>query len=321
MVPKLFGAGKSFKGLAAYILHDSDKAKTSERVAWTHTLNMTADTPLLAVDEMLWVYRAAEELKREAGIKAGGRALENPVRHFSLNWHPSEAPSREHMVETVEQFLAHMKWSEHQALIVCHADKQPHVHVMLCGVHPETGRALDTSFEKRRAQEWALAYERERGLIFCDERLKPLAERTPSPTRATWQQLRTYDRDDGRGGQEFVADFDYVDRGQDWKDKEWKLLKGYQKEQRKEFFAGGKEAYRAQFKEATNWVRGFYKDEWRDYYKAKRTGADPEELAEKKADILERQTASVKKWCEIAASDLKGQRDCYYENLRSNGGN
>src|SRR5262249_40864082 len=155
VVPKLFAAGKSFKKLAAYLLHDADKAKTSERVAWTHTLYMASDTPALAVDEMLWTTRAAEDLKREAGIRAGGRPLENPVRHFSLNWHPSETPSREHMTQTVESFLAHMKWDEHQALIVCHTDRQPHVHVMLCGVHPETGKALDTSFEKRRAQEWA----------------------------------------------------------------------------------------------------------------------------------------------------------------------
>lgn len=32
MVPKLFPAGKSFKKLAAYLLHDPDKAKTSDRL-------------------------------------------------------------------------------------------------------------------------------------------------------------------------------------------------------------------------------------------------------------------------------------------------
>src|SRR6202020_1184994 len=106
------------------------------------------------------------------GLRSGGRPLENPVRHFSLNWHPSEEPTRDQMVWAVQNFLEHMNWHEHQALVVRHQDKHPHVHVMLCAVHPDTGCALDTSFERRRAQKWALEYERLQGRIFCDERLK-----------------------------------------------------------------------------------------------------------------------------------------------------
>ena len=56
-----------------------------------------------------------------------------------------------------------MKWQEHQALLVAHEDKHPHVHVMLNVVHPETGLRLDDNFERRRAQAWALDYEREQG--------------------------------------------------------------------------------------------------------------------------------------------------------------
>jgi len=29
------------------------------------------------------------------------------------------------MIATVESFLAHMGWKDHQALIVCHTDKHP----------------------------------------------------------------------------------------------------------------------------------------------------------------------------------------------------
>src|ERR1700754_1422052 len=115
MVPKLRPSGKSFKSLALYLLHDPAKAKTSERVGWTHTLNMAADSPSLAVDEMLWTLRAAEDLKRQAGVRAGGRHLKNPVKHFALNWHRSETPTREHMIATVESFLGHMGWKDHQA--------------------------------------------------------------------------------------------------------------------------------------------------------------------------------------------------------------
>lgn len=39
-----------------------------------------------------------------------------------------------------------------------------HVHFMLNAVHPETGLWLDDSFEHRRAQVWALGYEREQGM-------------------------------------------------------------------------------------------------------------------------------------------------------------
>src|SRR5882757_2929490 len=106
MVPKLFSGGKSFKSLAAYLLHDANRAGTNQRVKWSHTLNMAADAPALAVDEMLWTARARDALKRTAGAARGGRRLENPVKHFSLNLHPSQNPTRDHMIETVESFLA-----------------------------------------------------------------------------------------------------------------------------------------------------------------------------------------------------------------------
>jgi hypothetical protein len=315
MVPKLFGAGKSFKKLAAYVLHDADKAKTSERVGWTHTLNMAADTPALAVDEMLWTYRAAEELKREAGIRAGGRPLENPARHFSLNWHASENPSREHMIETVESFLKHMGWSEHQALIVNHTDrKHDHVHVVLNAVHPETGRALDTSFEKRRVQEWALAYEREQGIIFCDERLKPLAERSASPTRETWEKLRAYEREDDRAEQASTG-FDYVKPSEGAAAKEWELLKSYQREQRQQFFAEGKEAYRQVRNRAYREVREEFRERWAGFYRAKREGMDSDVLSIAKEDLLLDQKETLDNRRKEASAELREQRDEIYTQL------
>jgi len=161
MIPKIQARGASFKGLAAYLAHEP-KAETEKRVAWTHTLNLANDHIPSAVDEMVNTARAAELLKQEAGIRAGGRATENPVKHFSLNWSPEENPTREQMISATEDFLAHMKWQEHQAILIAHNDKHAHVHVMLNAVHPETGLRLDESFERRRAQGWALEYEKER---------------------------------------------------------------------------------------------------------------------------------------------------------------
>ena len=93
MTPKIQTRGKSFKGLATYLTHDP-KADTDKRVAWTHTLNLTHDHIPSAVDEMLWTARAAELLKEEAGIRAGGKQVDNPVKHFSLNWSPEDNPSQ-----------------------------------------------------------------------------------------------------------------------------------------------------------------------------------------------------------------------------------
>src|SRR5262249_33778511 len=158
-------SGRSFKGLAQYLCHDPDST-TSQRVAWTHTLNCAHDDPQSAVHEMYTTVLDAELLKMEAGVRAGGRTLQKPVKHFSLNWHASDEPTREHMIETVQDFLRHMQWDEHQALLVAHADKEhAHVHVMLNAVHPETGKKLDDGLERRRAQEWALEYERQQGKI------------------------------------------------------------------------------------------------------------------------------------------------------------
>jgi hypothetical protein len=316
MVPKLFPAGKSFKKLAAYLLHDPEKAKTAERVRWTHTLNLASDRPPSAIDEMLWTVRGADWLKQQSNVPSGGRPLENPVKHFSLNWHPSETPTREQMIETVESFLSHMGWREHQALIVCHDDKHPHVHVMLNAVHPETGRALDTSFEKRRAQEWAKAYEREQGLIFCEERLKPKEERQASPTRKAWEKMKRAEREHDRAEyQRIRKDFDYFARNDDDKGKasEWEALKAYQRTEREAFFKGGKQAYRSVRNEVFREVRAEFRGQWNAYYAAARSGNNKGTLAEMKLALTEAQNRALDERRERACQELREARDQAYE--------
>src|SRR3984957_5289002 len=121
MIVKILSSGKSFSGLSTYLTHDPE-AETKERVAWTHTLNLANDHVPSAVDEMLWTARNAELLKQEAGIRAGGRATETPVKHLSLNWAPDERPTQQHMIGTTEDFLRHMHWDEHQAVLIAHTD-------------------------------------------------------------------------------------------------------------------------------------------------------------------------------------------------------
>ena len=317
MVPKFFPAGKSFKKLAAYLLHDPDKAKTAERVCWTHTLNLASDHPASAIDEMLWTVRGADWLKQQSGVRNGGRPLENPVKHFSLNWHPSEAPTREHMIEAVESFLAHMGWKDHQAVIFNHTDKQhPHVHVMLNAVHPETGRAADTSFEKRRAQEWAKAYERQHGLIFCEERLKPKEEREASPTREAWQRMKPSEREHDRAEyQRIRKDFDYFVRHDDDKGKarEWEALKAHQRTEREAFFKDGKQAYRSARNEVFREIRVEFRGQWNAYYAAMRSGGNKGSLAEVKLALIKAQNRALDERRESACDQLREKRDQAYD--------
>lgn len=146
MIVKFAKAGKSFKGVMQYLAHDPDHAETSERVAWSHTLNLAHDDVEAAVDEMRSTALNADVLKAEHGI--GGRKVEKPVRHVSLNWHPDETPDREAMIGAAQSFLKHMGWADHQAILIAHDDKAyRHVHLVVNAIHPESGRKLDDGFE------------------------------------------------------------------------------------------------------------------------------------------------------------------------------
>src|SRR5689334_10501584 len=118
MVPRFAKPGRSFKGVMLYLAHDPEHAATSARVAWTHTLNLANDDIEVAMAEMATTAANAGVLKAEHGV--GGRKVERPVKHFSLNWHPSEAPDPAEMLAAAQSFLKHMGWEEHQAIIIAH---------------------------------------------------------------------------------------------------------------------------------------------------------------------------------------------------------
>ncbi len=156
MIPNIARGGTSFRGAGKYYLHDKtpetergdddalEHLTTRERVAFTVTRNCVNDDPEQAIDEMWTTAAAQDELKREAGLKLGGRKCTNPVKTISLSWHPSETPTQEQMIEAADSYLKKMGWSEHQALFVGHNDTEhPHIHIILNRVNPETGRVLD----------------------------------------------------------------------------------------------------------------------------------------------------------------------------------
>ncbi len=74
--------------------------------------------------------------------------------------------------------------AEHcQAALIAHNDTaHPHVHVILNRVNPETGVMLNLWQSQKKLSRWALAYEQERGQVYCDKRLENWNARTQGNT-------------------------------------------------------------------------------------------------------------------------------------------
>ena len=165
MNPNAAKKGKSFKGVAAYIIHDPDRAKTSERVLFTQTRNLRTDDPEKAAKVMAYTAAHASFLKQAAGVKAGGRKSQNPVYHLSLSWVPGEQPSQAEMIEAGEKALEFLGFGEHEALFAAHGDKgHKHLHIVVNRIHPETGKTLNPNDDYSRLQEWAHFYDKARGM-------------------------------------------------------------------------------------------------------------------------------------------------------------
>jgi hypothetical protein len=134
--------------------------------------------------------------------------LTKPVYAFSVAWHPEQKPDPAHMLATARSAAAALGLAEHQAIYVCHNDEpQPHVHVLVNRVHPETGRAATLGNDAKKLQAWALAYQKQHGETYCPareanarRRALPAAERVPverNPAIASaWRRS-----DSGRGFQ------------------------------------------------------------------------------------------------------------------------
>lgn len=182
MTPVVTKLGRSFKGAFAYYLHDKrgpdGEGITSERVAWTETINLSSADVRDAARIMAGTAIASATLKKAAGVKASGRKLERPVYAYSLSWHPDERPTREEQMEAARATLALQGLEEHQAVILAHSDTHhAHVHIVVNRVHPTTGVAAKHSNTKLALSRWAQAYEKGRGRIFCQERVRNNARR------------------------------------------------------------------------------------------------------------------------------------------------
>ncbi len=172
MVPNVTMGGASFKGAAAYYLHDKE-AETKERVAWTETMNLITSDQQKAARVMAATAMAQNELKIEAGIKATGRKLEKPVYVYSLSWHPDERPDKATMVEAARESLQALGVEDRQALIVCHNDEpHHHVHVIVNRVSMDDGRAANMRSDHLKLSRWAESWEKRHGKIWCEARVQ-----------------------------------------------------------------------------------------------------------------------------------------------------
>lgn len=172
--------GKSFKGVFAYLQHDKRADGeavriTDERVEWQVFRNLATEQPAAAWRIMMATANQQEALKQAAGGSRAGHKSDQVVFHYSLAWHPDERPglSRAEMLRAADESIRALAGEGYQAAIIAHNDtKHPHVHVVINRVNPETGRMLDIWNYKKRLSKWALAYERERGHIWCQERVE-----------------------------------------------------------------------------------------------------------------------------------------------------
>ena len=180
MIIRIQANGGSFRGAGLYYLHDKSadqslekhlKPKSDERVWFTDTRNCLEQDPSRALEEM---WRTAEDqayLKMQAGVKRGGRVCEDPTKTLSMSWHKDDRPTPEHMVEAADALMKHMGWDTHQAVYVGHNDTEHrHIHIIVNRVNPDNGRTLDDYREQKRAQTWALQYERQHDQVRCEQR-------------------------------------------------------------------------------------------------------------------------------------------------------
>ena len=95
--------------------------------------------------------------------------------------------------------------------------------------------------------------------------------------------------------------------------KEWEALKSFQRQQREQYFADGKKAFKDLRKQVYQEVRNEFRGEWNAYYAARRSGGNPAELASIKVAILQGQQKALDERRDAASEKLRESRDTDYK--------
>lgn len=186
MVPRVGQTGRSFAGAGSYFLFDRE-ARTTERVEFTHTVNLPTQCPHNGLKFMAWTAKHHRELKLAAGHPTRGE-IRSPVFAFSISWAPDESPTQPQMIQAMDEAVAALGLEEHEAVYAAHNDRpHPHIHAIVNRVHPFNGKAHRLFQSKKRLSAWALEFERRQGEIRCKVREERANERALQQSGERWR--------------------------------------------------------------------------------------------------------------------------------------
>ncbi len=286
---------------------------SNDRVAWTQAHNIAVNDP-----DMAWRIMAAtaldrDRLKKQAGIPPTGNKSDKCVLHLSISWREDEAKGLddEGMQIAAKRAIKTLGAQDHQSLVIAHTDtKHPHVHILINRVNPEDGRMLSSSKEKSKLQALALEMEKERGEIYCENRLLNAEARERGEyTRYAVFDRRMYDEisqyvqitndnrdaiERARIGQK-TRDAALAQKGRDQADQhreDWRSLV----EAVKADGTKARQAYQKAKTQAVEAVRMSYRPKWRDLHRQQQE--DIESFHQREESLMGRlhnalQTASV----------------------------
>jgi len=274
MNPVVIGRGRSFKGLAQYLLHDP-KAATAERVGWVETVNLNDADPDRAWRLMAGTAKNVDALKEAAGLRKGGGKNTKPAYHYAITFPEQDAPSDALQKLAFKESLAALGMSHLQAMAVQHRDGKPHFHVMASLINPEDGTTAKLSHDHRKLSAWAKKFEKEHGLAITAGRAENERKRQSGEyVNAKRKSRNVYEREQREGKDRRTAWLRQQERGlaenlsregRQMKDRhaaEWTAAK--------EAYAARKSAMRTaredEIKSAIADVKARYKSQWRDEF-------------------------------------------------------
>ena len=172
MIPRVQNPQARAADVTHYVTHDGRTLNTSARVEWRENWNMVQASPEDTAAMMDQLIADAPHLKRRVGVSARGRKLAKGIMHITLSWSPDEKPDRKEMMRAALESLQHLGLDRCMATVACHIDRgHPHVHVVVCRIDPDTGRALARKNDAHRLSRWAEQYEQDQGQIRVPSRV------------------------------------------------------------------------------------------------------------------------------------------------------
>ena len=129
-----------------------------------------------AVDKQNLFGATEREVKREMRLTVkhrenpGGRPLEKPAYHISINYDEDEEITDEEMLSDMRELLKRRGMGAHQAVLAVHRDEpHPHVHAAVNRVHPQTDELWRNTFDYDKNMKVLREIEQERGRMTPEE--------------------------------------------------------------------------------------------------------------------------------------------------------